>query len=264
MEDAIQFGSQWYIPAVSPRADDRARVLKGGEIQPSPYSTGTARSAVSGSGRRDSIPSAPRHLSQWELAVAGRSPLLLNSTVKLDNSVLLVDQIIPDLYIEGQLRLAKGNVHLRRSSAVHDCAFYERLEVANYHGKPITIEIEYRFAADFHDIFEVRGVKRSRRGVMLEPRRDADHAVVLGYWGIGWCGVPDSAELRGTAVGVDAVGGALHARIVTPDAGGDRGADRLCQRRSLFLSRYSLLRAAGTRSGDGRRSGTAYRDHHRQ
>lgn len=182
MEDAIQIGSQWYIPAVSPHADDRARVLKGGDT----FAVFDRHGEIShiGLGEQGLYSLGARHLSQWELAVAGRSPLLLNSTVKLDNSVLLVDQTNPDLFVEGTLWLAKGRVHLRRSLAVHNGALYERLEVASYHVKPITLEVEYRFGADFCDIFEVRGVKRSRRGTLLEPRRDANQAMVLGYRGL--------------------------------------------------------------------------------
>jgi glycogen debranching enzyme len=182
MEGAIQIGSQWYIPAPSPRADDRARVLKGGDT----FAVFNRHGDISriGLGEQGLYSLGTRHLSQWELTVAGRSPLLLNSTVKLDNSVLLVDQTTPDLYLGGRLWLAKGRVHLRRSLAVHDCALYERLKVASYHGEPITIEFEYRFAADFRDIFEVRGAKRSRRGVGLEPRRDTNQAMVLGYRGL--------------------------------------------------------------------------------
>lgn len=182
MDDAIQIGSQWYIPVVSPRADDRARVLKGGDT----FAVLDRHGEISrvGLGEQGLYSLGARHLSLWGLAVSGHSPLLLNSTVKLDNSVLVVDQTTPDLYAGGRLYLAKGTLHLHRNLAVHDGALFERTQVVSYHGAPVTLELEYRYDADFCDIFEVRGAQRLRRGQLLAPRLETPQAVILAYQGL--------------------------------------------------------------------------------
>ena len=41
-------------------------------------------------------------------------------------------------------------------------------EVVNYGASPVDIPFGIRFAADFADIFEVRGITRKRRGERLE------------------------------------------------------------------------------------------------
>ena len=65
-------------------------------------------------------------------------------------------------------------VHIRRSKFIHEDAVFERIAVRNFADRPLAIEIALRFAADFADLFEVRGAKRSRRGRMLEPVVDAE------------------------------------------------------------------------------------------
>ncbi len=41
---------------------------------------------------------------------------------------------------------------------------YERIAFTNYSGREIVMPVHLEFAADFRDMFEVRGTTRSRRG----------------------------------------------------------------------------------------------------
>jgi glycogen debranching enzyme len=181
MDDAIQIDNRWYIPAFSSRADDRTRVLKSddGFVV---FSRHGELGRV-GFGEQGFYYLGTRHLSYWHLRLAGREPLLLNSTVRLDNSRLVIDQTTPDLFSDGELWLPKGSLHLRRELVAHDCALTERLTLTNYHDQVRRLELEYRFAADFRDIFEVRGASRPRRGNNHPPEVGED-AVVLGYDGL--------------------------------------------------------------------------------
>ncbi|MAT64272.1 MAG: amylo-alpha-1,6-glucosidase [Gammaproteobacteria bacterium] len=181
MDDAIQIDNRWYIPAISSRADDRTRVLKSddGFVV---FSRHGELGRV-GFGEQGFYYLGTRHLSYWHLRLAGREPLLLNSTVRLDNSRLVIDQTTPDLFSGGELWLPKGSLHLRRELVAHDCALTERLTLTNYHDQARRLELEYRFAADFRDIFEVRGASRPRRGNDYPPEVSED-AVVLAYDGL--------------------------------------------------------------------------------
>lgn len=182
MEDAIQIDSQLYIPVTSPRADDRTRVLKEGDIF-AVFDRHGEIAAHIGTGEHGLYFLGTRHISGWDIAVAGRSPMLLNSTIKLDNSLLVVDQTTPDIFEGDRVVIAKGMVHLHRVLAVQDRALHERLQIVNYDDHPLEFEVEYRYEADFSDIFEIRGIQRPHRGRMLEPRIERS-AVTIAYEGL--------------------------------------------------------------------------------
>src|SRR5262249_57863812 len=64
-----------------------------------------------------------------------------------------------------------------------DGAFYQHLGVKNHGLEPVAVALSWHFGADFADIFEVRGMKRKRRGVDLPPEVTADR-VTLAYRGL--------------------------------------------------------------------------------
>ncbi|WP_157174498.1 amylo-alpha-1,6-glucosidase [Thiocystis violascens] len=181
MDDAIQIDNRWYIPATSSRADDRTRVLKSDDG----FAVFSRHGEIGrvGLGDQGFYFLGTRHLSRWQVLVAGREPMLLNSTVRLDNSRLVVDQTTPDLFRHHQLWIAKGTLHLRREQATHESSLTEHLRVSNYSQTAHDFQIEYGFGADFRDIFEVRGERRARRGEFLPPEIEKQ-AVVLGYEGL--------------------------------------------------------------------------------
>jgi glycogen debranching enzyme len=74
-------------------------------------------------------------------------------------------------------------LHLRRSRFLWNGACYERLAVRNFDEQPRQVRIDVTFAADFADLFEVRGARRLRRGTMQEPDIGAD-CVTLAYLGL--------------------------------------------------------------------------------
>ena len=171
MDDVIQINDQWYVRAGSSRVDDRTRVLKHddtfatldrwGDVQPM------------GIGDQGLYHQGTRFLSREELQVNQRRPLLLNSMVKEDNSLLVVDLTTPDLYDpRGNLMVRKGVVHLFRAKLLHKGVQYEHLRLTNYGDTPVSLEVDFHFGADFADIFEVRGVQRPRRGELLGPQAE--------------------------------------------------------------------------------------------
>ena len=62
-------------------------------------------------------------------------------------------------------------------------ACYERLLVRNFSDQPLQIRLSLRFAADFADLFEVRGEHRVRHGESTAAR-DSDRSVMLRYQGL--------------------------------------------------------------------------------
>lgn len=120
-----------------------------------------------------------RQLSRFELLLWNRRPLLLSSTVREDNCMLVADLANPSVE---PADVPDGTVHIRRTSVLGPAAFQQQLVVTNYADRAITVPICLRFAADFHDIFEERGMRRRRRGEVHRQVRAGE--VVLGYRGL--------------------------------------------------------------------------------
>ncbi len=74
---------------------------------------------------------------------------------------------------------------VQRRRVLDDTAMYERITVTNYGRHETVVELELRFAADYADVFEVRGLQRPARGRSLPVEVD-DRAgtVALGYRGL--------------------------------------------------------------------------------
>lgn len=125
-----------------------------------------------------------RHLSQLQLAIDGARPMLLRSSLRDDNAALICDLSNPDLHdINGRVSLKHDSIHIRRVRLLWDGAAYERVAIHNYDQRPQRITLTLSFAADFADIFEVRGAERTRRG-RIEPSKVERDRVTLSYTGL--------------------------------------------------------------------------------
>ena len=124
-----------------------------------------------------------RFLSRFELAINGERPLLLSSTVKEEDVLLSIDLTNPTLTQEGQGEVLGGVLHLSRTRFLWEGHCFERLRVHNYSLRPIPVRLSFSVEADFADLFEVRGTKRSRRGRRLEAVTFKD-GMSLGYEGL--------------------------------------------------------------------------------
>jgi len=135
-----------------------------------------------------------RRLSRLVLTLVGKRPMLLSSTLRDDNAALTCDLTNPDLEAaEGGRTLDHDLIHLRRTRFLWKASAYERLTVRNFDTEPVELSIEISFAADFADLFEVRGSKRERRGAIQNPRV-TDDGVTLAYEGLD--GVVRTTRLR--------------------------------------------------------------------
>jgi glycogen debranching enzyme len=120
-----------------------------------------------------------RFLSLLLFTVEGHRPLMLSSTVQTDNVTLDVDLTNPDIFVEGELRLAKDTFHVARAKFLWQAGCYELFTVTSYAGEPTRLRLALDFAADFADLFEIRGHQRTRRGaVRTELRGPAEVAFV--------------------------------------------------------------------------------------
>lgn len=174
--------AQFFIPATASLQERRPRTLKHGDT----FAVFDHNADVlSGPGSPEGIfHRDTRYLSHLYLTINGKRPMLLSSTLRDDNAMLTCDLTNPDLFDEnGKLILSHDLIHLRRSRFLWNGACHERLTVKNYDEQPRHVRLEISFAADFDDLFEVRGTKRTRKGQHLPAVIGRGH-IDLAYVGL--------------------------------------------------------------------------------
>jgi len=169
------------ITARAAPPDDRTRVLKYGsmfavfdrygDIDPS----GLAEHGIFFEGTR--------YLSRFVLELGGTRPLLLSSTVRQDNSLLTADLANVDITGDAGMPIARGTLLVTRSKFLWQATCFECLKISNFGLDCISTYIDLWLDADFADIFEVRGTKRSKRGKLL-PETVTAASISLGYRGL--------------------------------------------------------------------------------
>ncbi|MCW5622599.1 MAG: amylo-alpha-1,6-glucosidase [Burkholderiales bacterium] len=173
---------EFFIPAASSLQERRPRTLKHDDSFAVFDHNGNA---LSGPGSPEGLYHRDtRHLSLLCLTLGGTLPILLSSTLRDDNATLTCDLTNPDLHDEhGHLALEHDLIHIRRSRFLWQAACYERLALRNFDEAPRRLRLEITFAADFADVFEVRGARRQRRGT-LHPAELGEAQVTLAYTGL--------------------------------------------------------------------------------
>ncbi len=122
-----------------------------------------------------------RFLSHYELSVSGVSLVHLSG----DESDLACNRV--ELMVSGAgneefLDDPQHFLHFRRRQLV-DAVFRETIEIVNYLNRRVDLEVTLAFAADFADVFEIRGAKRARRGKLGAPVI-GEAAIELPYEGV--------------------------------------------------------------------------------
>src|SRR5262249_22631464 len=102
----------FYIPATGPESRPR-RTLKHNDTFAVFDSHGDI--GATGGGPDGLFDHDTRFLSHLELLINGSSPLLLGSAIKDNNLNYYVDLTNPDIYVEGNIVLAKDTVHIART-----------------------------------------------------------------------------------------------------------------------------------------------------
>jgi glycogen debranching enzyme len=124
-----------------------------------------------------------RLLSCFQFLIFDMKPFLLNSSIQNDNSMLTARLTNPDIQLNGKDDIVKDTFQIVRKQFLYDSAFHERLRIKNFDLDAHDFKFSYNFAADFVDLFEVRGSKRQQRGQILESTVDGNK-VILAYRGL--------------------------------------------------------------------------------
>jgi glycogen debranching enzyme len=174
----IRVGDRWYVAANAARADESPHVLKHDEI----FLVTDRHADVDGAGLGEEglYHEDTRYLSECMLTVDELRPMFLGSSVNDDNSVLVAEFMNPDLQRHG---VEKGTLHIFRAKVLWEHCCHEHVRITNHGREPARLRLAMTFAADFVDLFEVRGTPRTKRGRRL-PAAVGDGEVVFGYEGL--------------------------------------------------------------------------------
>jgi glycogen debranching enzyme len=124
-----------------------------------------------------------RYLSRLELLIARHPPLLLGSTIDNNDIQLCCDLTNTDVYTDGALWLHKDVVHVFRTTYVRDATLRQRLVFTNHSNVDLMLPVSIIFDSDFADIFEVRGMRREKRG-SVKRTLESRSSVKLSYSGL--------------------------------------------------------------------------------
>jgi len=198
-----------------------------------------------------------RFLSALSVQIGGRAPVLLSYSTEA-GSRAVINATNPQLAASGGDWIAQQALNVRRTLVV-DERLYFLLSLRSFWPTPVHTSVTVSLAADFADVFEVRGVpRRNPRGHLLAPRR-LPHGVSLGYAGeddvvrhsvIGWDRDPADVELAAERLcarwDVTLAPGADQALVLTvePALAGRRGRRRTIEtaRRRLERSEHAWRR----------------------
>jgi glycogen debranching enzyme len=170
----------FYIPATGPATRPR-RSLKYGDTFIVVDSHGDI--GATGGGPDGLFHSDTRFLSRLELLINGQQPLLLGSNVRDDNTLLAIDLTNPDIFADQHIVLWKDTLHIVRTIFLWRGTAYQRLKISNHGDRLVKLQLSILFDNDFADLFEVRGLRRNRRGTMARRLGGRDR-VSLNYLGL--------------------------------------------------------------------------------
>ncbi|MGH7778997.1 MAG: amylo-alpha-1,6-glucosidase [Candidatus Binataceae bacterium] len=165
----LKVGSEYYVLASSGPTTGENRVLADaqsfavfdtmGDIASSPLE-------ALGMFHRDT-----RFLSRFELLIDAKAPCFLNSYLSDDNAELVINLTNPHLRANaGAISVPRTSIQLERIWVLDDAALFHRITARNFSREHVSFPLDLSFGADFADLFEVRGVKRKRKGKQSAPK----------------------------------------------------------------------------------------------
>jgi glycogen debranching enzyme len=162
----------------APREPHRLFALKHGDCFAVADAYGDIRGAGDGFFRDDT-----RVLSEFRMTLGGRSTSLLGASLSQDNVLFTTNLTNLPIKSAGGRDIPQGGIHIERVRLIWQDRLFERITLANYSQEHSTVLLSLQFAADFRDMFEVRGSTRARRGT-VHAAEVGKNAVVLRYEGL--------------------------------------------------------------------------------
>lgn len=110
-----------------------------------------------------------RILSHFRLLLGASQPALLSAAIGQENVFFTSHGANQSLPFPGGPVGPPGVLHVERRRFLWGERLYERVRIVNYSRDVVQTPLSLEYAADFRDMFEVRGARRRRRGVTQPP-----------------------------------------------------------------------------------------------
>lgn len=166
------------LDETAPREPHRLYALKHGDCFAVADAYGDIRGVGDGFFRDDT-----RVLSLYRLTVGGRSLSLLGASLSQDNVLFKSNLTNLPIKSTGGRDIPQGGIHIERVRLIWQDRLFERITLSNYSHVHSTILLSVQFAADFRDMFEVRGSTRTSRGI-AHAADVGQNSVALRYEGL--------------------------------------------------------------------------------
>lgn len=140
-----------------------------------------------------------RILSRYVLLIGDRRPSPLSFGLSRDNDVFTAHGTNRTLPPVGGHVTPRGVIHIERRRVLWNRRLFERVRCANFGHDEVMLPLAFEYAADFKDMFEVRGLNRAERGEFRPPELTGRGVCFL-YTG------RDGVERTGTLAFSDAPG----------------------------------------------------------
>jgi glycogen debranching enzyme len=123
-----------------------------------------------------------RYLSHLELKIGGQSAVVLSSSTE-KNFASQIELTIGNITLRETIELPENTVHVRREQLLARNIFFDYLTFENFNQNTIEFRVEITYAADFMDVFQVRGASRGKSGTYYRPIITGD-SVLFVYRGL--------------------------------------------------------------------------------
>jgi len=110
-----------------------------------------------------------RMISRMEMLINDRMPFMLTSYLNEENEMHIIDLTNPDIPLDDQQLIGKGQLQIQRKKFFWNKVYYESIKLCSYSLTPMSFKLSFLFDADFKDVFEVRGIKRTLKGKINPP-----------------------------------------------------------------------------------------------
>lgn len=121
-----------------------------------------------------------RYLNLYQLEINGKSMIPLSFTRK--GYIANISLTNPELASE-EKTVPEGTLHILRTMFISS-NFYEKMFIKNTNSFPVKIKLALSYDTDFKDIFEVKGINYSRRGLRAIIEGEDGKNVILRYEGL--------------------------------------------------------------------------------
>ena len=111
-----------------------------------------------------------RFLSRLELRVNSQKPIVLSSTTLGSDTAKVELTVRGGSTAANNLDLPINSVYIHREQVLERDWLHDILDIHNYHDVEVALNVELFFAADFMDIFQVRGLLRGKSGHYFLPQ----------------------------------------------------------------------------------------------